>query len=358
MTNFNTIEDPEVKLDSIDYIRSIDKCGLIAIVEKLPEQIEYASGIVKSNISKSVNNISSIGVVGVGTTRVCALILRSFMDYYGKVPVFSINDYSLPSWVRKSTLLFFVSFSGNTEEVISCFDESLHYSLHSFAITTGGHLEKKAQKNSVPIIKIPKEKPPNRTVLPYMLIPMMMICSQIGFLPIKSKNFIKAAEFLIKKRSDFCSVEPTSSNLAKQIALYCLDRIPLIYTNDPMMSGVILRWQYQFNENAKVLAYSSKLPEMSHNEIVGLEGSNLSSSVAPIFLTTRRKKDKVDERLTFTQSVLKERGYNILEIPIPGRDDLSSVFYGIYLGDYISVYLAVLRGVDPHAVELIDRIRI
>ncbi len=107
-----------------------------------------------------------------------------------------------------------------------------------------------------------------------------------------------------------------------------------------------------------MLAYFAEIPEMSHNEIIGLQGSGFAHLVAPIFILSKTGVDPKRERLRYTQSILKENGYSIMEVAVPGQADLERVLYGIYLGDCVSFYLAVLRGVDPHEVGLIDRLRL
>jgi glucose/mannose-6-phosphate isomerase len=225
-------------------------------------------------------------------------------------------------------------------------------------ITSGGHLEKRALSRGVPVIKIKKESPRNRTVFPYMIVPVILLLNRAGYLEINGRDLMEAANFLKEKRVLFSVSEKTSRNIAKQTALYFYNRIPLLYTDEILYSGVILRWQYQLNENAKVLAYSAKLPEMSHNEVIGLQGSGLSSITAPLFIVSEDKKRGVCDRLAFTHSILEESGYNIKVVEVPGNDDLEKIFFGILMGDYVSFYLAIARGIDPHSVDAIDRIRL
>ncbi len=358
MKNTNIREEAKKKLDDRDYITTIDKERLIELIERFPEQMEYISETMNDKILEKTNKYTTIGVVGVGTTKVCAEILESLLNLKGTLPAFPLNDCSLPNWVGKLTLLIFVSFSGNTQEVISCFKQSIKRGCPSVVITTGGRLEREALTHKIPLVKIRKEKPPNRTVLPYMVVPVLMICAQIGLLPLIPEHFKNTAQFLKKWRSSFTVDNHMENNPAKEIALQCLGTIPLIYIENALYTGVARRWQYQFNENAKVLAYSSKLPEMSHNEIIGLHGGGMSSLVTPLFLTHNEEDAIISERLRFTQTIIKEKGYSVMKVPLIGDSELERIFYGIYLGDYVSYYLAVLRDVDPHAVDLIDKIRL
>jgi len=346
-------------LDDIEYIRSIDRGNLYTLIERMPEQMEHAAASCPKQIFINRDRkFSAIGVVGVGTTRVCGELLKSFSDLEGTIPVIPINDYSLPNWAGRTTLLFFVSFSGNTEEVMSCFEQSRMRGCPAVVITSGGRLERDAVQNNVPVVKIRKEKPQNRTVLPYMIVPLLLIGAQIGVVPFKQEDFLQTVRFLKIQRESLDAHQKTENNRAKKIALHFYDSIPLVYTDGALYRGVVLRWQYQFNENAKVLAYSSWLPEMSHNEIVGLYGNHKQAHAACVFLSGEGRRNESNKRFDFTCSAIKEKGYSFLHVPLAGDDELQRVFYGIYLGDLVSLYLAILRGVDPQSVGLIDRIRL
>lgn len=355
-------KSPEECLDDMAFIRSVDTSRLFKLIDNFPEQIENAVNSFNfdtSKIGKIVeDSFSQVGIVGVGTAKVCAEVLKTLSDRMGIKPIFFINEFSLPCWVDSKTLLFFVSFSGNTEEVISCFDQLVEHRCTSIVITSGGHLEQKALSIGVPIVKIKKEFPPNRTVFPYMIVPVILTLNVAGYLDVNGRDLIKVADFLKEKRALFSINKKTSTNIAKQTALYLYNRIPLLYTDESLYSGVILRWQYQLNENAKVLAHSARLPEMSHNEVVGLQGSGLSSISAPLFIFSEDKREGACGRMAFTRSILEGSGYSIRFVGVPGKNDLEKIFCGILMGDYVSFYLAIGRGVDPHAVDAIDSIRL
>jgi len=345
-------------LDSKDRISSVDGSGLIRLVGGFPEQMIRACGLEIPLLTKQPSSVQGVGVAGVCSTRVCAIVLRSLMDRAGRVPVFSFNGFSLPGWVTKEIPLIFISFSGNTMAVLSCFEQALERKIPCLAVTTGGSLKRKAQERAVPVIEIPKEQPPNRTVLPYMLVPLLLTCIRTGLLSLGESEIQSSAQMLTSRRTEWGPDTILKENLAKQIASICFDKQPLIYTEDPALEGVVLRWRNDFNENAKVLACTSQLPEMSHNEIVGLQGNGSPDSKAPLFLSTRKKDSPAFERLDITIRTLEEFGYRPAEIPVEGGTDLERILYGILLGDHVSVYLAVLKGVDPHAVDLIDSIRV
>jgi len=345
----------EEKVDDIKNIKYYDKYNLINLIERLPEQIEYVINELNKNIVLD-DKVNQIGVVGVGTTKVCAEIIKSFADRFGQIPICSLDEYLLPNWVNKNTLLIFISFSGNTEEVISCFKKAINVGCKSIVITSGGQLEEIANENHITVIKVPKEKPENRTVLPFMLIPAMIICFNVEGLPVINTKFLEVAEFLKGERKKLKIQSPCKDNIAKKIAIACYNKIPLIYTDDSYYHGLLLRWQYQFNENAKKISYSAILPNMGHNELVGLQNTDFSENIIVIFL--RNIHQEQSKWLLFTRGVLEEKKYNIIDIPMLGSNYLDNIFYGVFLADYVSYYSAILRDLDPHVVEVIDKMRL
>jgi glucose/mannose-6-phosphate isomerase len=260
--------------------------------------------------------------------------------------------------VGKSTFLIFLSFSGNTEEVVSCFQQGLERGCNSIVITGGGYLGERAVAEGLPLITIEKETPPNRTVFPYMIVPVLLYCRRCGFFAMQYGEINEASDFLRSQRVSLTIKTPAASNNAKKIALHLHDKLPLIYTDDARFRAVLLRWQYQLNENAKSLAYSAYLPEMSHNEMMGLQGTDMLSQVSALFITSNDERESIlEKRADFTRSVLEAKGVSTMEVMLQGSGDLQKLFSGIFLGDYVSFYLAVLRGKNPQEVGLIDKIR-
>ncbi|MBN2323050.1 MAG: hypothetical protein JXQ30_04890 [Spirochaetes bacterium] len=349
----------DARLDDTAHIRSIDSHSLLSLIGGFTKQLDRAVDFRIPDIpGASFADIRAVGIVGVCTTAVCALALSSLVDENEKGCVYLFNRFTLPKWVGRDILLIFVSFSGNTQEVLRCFDDAVSRSLPSLVVTSGGALQKWAEEEKIPIVLIPKESPPNRTVFPYMFIPVLRTACMLGLADITDKDIAEAASSLEQRKIALDPEVPVAKNRAKRIALECEGRIPLLYTEDQLLIPVIRRWQYDFNENAKLLSHSAYIPEMSHNEIIGLQGEEGKSCGIPLFLTSRKGGRNEVARLDFTIEALKNAGYSPLEIGIEGETKLQTMLYGILLGDYTSAYLAVLKGEDPHSVHLIDSIRI
>jgi glucose/mannose-6-phosphate isomerase len=149
---------------------------------------------------------------------------------------------------------------------------------------------------------------------------------------------------------------PTASNMAKRTALKLKGKIPVVYAPRPIRS-VALRWQTQLNENAKMMAFSGEFPEMNHNQIVGWVEGEMRDELTPVFLRTVGGPGKIVERMKVSIDLIRERGVDPVPVELSGRSPLETILMGIMLGDFVSLYLAVLRGVDPTPVESIIELK-
>jgi glucose/mannose-6-phosphate isomerase len=151
---------------------------------------------------------------------------------------------------------------------------------------------------------------------------------------------------------------PEAENPAKQLARALLGGVPLLWGAE-LTAPVAVRWKGQICENAKLPAYSSALPELDHNEIVGFSGSpsDLSKLTRLIMLRDPRNHRQVQRRFDLTRELVEAHVDSVLSITAEGESPLARMLDLVMLGDYASLYLALLRGVDPGPVEAIERLK-
>jgi glucose/mannose-6-phosphate isomerase len=118
-----------------------------------------------------------------------------------------------------------------------------------------------------------------------------------------------------------------------------------------------LRWKTQINENAKAAAFASQLPEADHNEICAWERGRGTSPLGAIFLEDPDQHPRVRRRIELTAAEAERAGAPALRVAARGDSRLERVLSLVLLGDLVSLYLAVLEGVDPGRVEAIDRLK-
>ncbi|MBM3697886.1 MAG: bifunctional phosphoglucose/phosphomannose isomerase, partial [Actinobacteria bacterium] len=146
---------------------------------------------------------------------------------------------------------------------------------------------------------------------------------------------------------------PTGANPAKQVAMRLYDKVPVIYGAE-VTAGVAFRWKCQFNENAKQPAFWAALPEMNHNEIVGWEEAGAFGEQAQVvMLRDPRQHRQVERRIALTREIIRSKVTDVLTIEGEGDTPLGRVIDLVLLGDYVSLYAACLRRVDPNPVDSI-----
>ncbi len=323
----------------MDFNYDVDKSNMGLILSKFPQQCRDALNLAKE--IKIETKISNIVVAGMGASGITGQILK---DYLGnKIPIYVNQDYSLPEFVNAYSLVFCVSYSGDTAETIAAFRNAVRKSAQIVVITTGGKLKELAKKLNKAIVEIPKGIPP-RTALGYLFIPMLTILQNSGIIPDKTAELKKMIDSLMNVNF---------KEKAQELAIKLQDKIPIIYSSNKLRS-VALRWKEQFNENSKVHCFCNVFPELNHNEIMGYE--NLKGDYFVIILKDEDDKFEIKERMSITKNMIA-KNCPVREIIIKGDSLLTKIFSTIYLGDLASFYLALLYGIDPTPTPAIEEIK-
>jgi glucose/mannose-6-phosphate isomerase len=249
------------------------------------------------------------------------------------------------------------SYSGNTEETLSAYSEALERGARVVCSTTGGELGRMAAARGVDVVTLPTGYPP-RAALAFGLLPMLVILARLGLAPELDADISDAISNAREGVRRFGPESVSSSNQAKQLAEWLFGKTPVVYGTAPITSVVAARWCGQMAENSKVIAHWNVLPEMNHNEIVGLSGKMpLSNSARIVFLRDEDDHPRVMRRIEITRDAVTELGIGVREAQSFGRSALARMLSLVQLGDYVSFYLAVMGGVDPTPVRPIDKLK-
>ena len=345
-------------LDNLSYIASIDKSNMRDILQKFSQQckraIEMGRGINTPSCIKG-KKIDKIVVCGLGGSAIGGDILKTLFSNK-KILIKVSRNYHIPSWVNKQTLIFVISYSGNTEETISSFKEALIKGCPVISVTSGGEIQKLSEKNDVPVIKVPPGMPP-RCAVGFLSIPVIVLLEKI--LNINLFNYHELIKTISNLSQIYLPGKKTADNLTKLTACKLKGKIPLIYGVNELTDVVAHRLKTQFNENSKIFAAWDIFPEMNHNEIVPFSGEGKVdlNIFHPLFIRDRKESKRIACRIQMTQSLLRKKSIDYSEIWTMGEDFISKVFSSIYSGDWISFYLAVLQGVDPTPVNFINLLK-
>ncbi len=339
-------------MDDLERISELDRLGLFGVLEKFPEQIEEVIEGLELNLLPF--QPSEIVVAGMGGSGIIGDLLKCFLANRIGIPIYVVKDYDLPHFVSKKTLLFVISYSGNTEETISVAEKGISKGAKVVAISSNGELANMCSGKGVVFIKAPKGYHP-RAAIAFMFVPVLELLSEILVYD-PDVAIIDTVSELRALRDKIKLSVPAAENEAKTIAKRIHGRIPVIYGHS-IYNAVANRWHTQFNENAEVLSWFGAIPEMNHNEIVGWAGDSRSSDFVPILLREVSEDERISKRIEVTKELAFSRCEDVVEVYAEGETQLARIMYLVYLGDYVSLYLSVLNGKDPAPVKVIDKLK-
>ena len=317
-----------------------DKENMLDKLDKFRKQMEEAVKIAKSvklpKISK--NKISNIVVCGMGGSAAGGLLLQSFVK---DIPVFVNRNYDLPKYADKNSLVFAVSYSGNTEETLSAYNEAKRRKTNIIAISSDGKIAEKEKKN---LILIPSGYQP-RIALAFTFIPMLVILSRYRLIPNQDNAIRETFRALIPK---------TDSKEGFMLAKKLFNKIPVFYASDHM-HGVAYICKTLTNENAKQPAFYNVYPEMNHNELNGYKKNMKKLHVVMI----KDKKDhiRIKKRMEISGKIIKE-ATGISELQTKGKSLLARMLHTLHIVMYTSYYLALMNKIDPTPVPVIEEFKL
>ncbi len=344
-----------IDIDDIVTMKEIDKEDMLGFLERFPEQCEEAMTIAKKvNLTAFSNKPALIVILGMGGSGISGDITRVLLEDELSIPIYVNKDYKLPKFADKNTLFLAVSYSGNTEETLSGFDQAVSLGATVVSITSGGGLAKRAKEKNLPLVIIPKDIQP-RAALGYLLIPVLVALEKFGLIEDKTTEIEETIASLKQARENLSPGSSSDENRAKQLAERLIGKIPIIYGSGGITGIAALRWKCQFNENGKVPAFYNVFPELNHNETVGWELlEDITERFFLIMLRDDQDHSQVKKRINITNSLIQDHFDGVFEVRTKGKSMLERIFSIIYLGDFTSVYLAVIEGIDPSPVERIS----
>ena len=314
---------------------------LLDIIHSLPQQIR--EGVHLGKNIKLEGPFSNVVVTGMGGSGIPGNILQGLLRDC-KLPIVVNKDYTLPGFVNRNTIVFVISYSGNTEETISAYKEAKRKMATIVVLTSGGKLRDLARKDNVPLMIVPAGQPP-RSAVAYFVFSMLMVLHNAGVAAVNIDE-IKATMDALKNTA----FEKKAKNLAEEIR----GKIPIIYAAAPLES-VALRWKQEFNENAKIHSFYNTFSEMDHNELMAYK--NAKDTFHIIIIKDERDNNQNKKRMDHLKKILKQRKIPVTELLLKGNKHMVKVFTALYTGSLLTYYLAKDMGEDPVETSLIEDLK-
>jgi len=346
-------------LDDPKNISKFDTHNMLKLISELPCQCRDAYGIGKKILLHDMpQKIDNLIFAGLGGSAIGADVIRIYLQNELKVPIVVSRNYKLPGFVGKNTLLICSSYSGNTEETLASFEDGLSRGAFIITLGSGGRLKELSVKNGFTHIDIPSGYPP-RTAIGYMSITLLAVLNQLGIVEDKGGEVEKVYTALSDLRDREIGIDvPITKNLSKTLAEKLYNRFCVVYGTSDSTEAVALRWRGQIAENSKSLSSSHVLPEMNHNEIVGWEfPKKLLKDFKVIVLRDKNDHPRTQKRIDISIDIIKQSGAEIFPIERENSSFLARIFSLIYIGDFLSFYLAILNKIDPTPVKRVDYLK-
>jgi len=336
---------------SPEAVAEVDITGQFAEVMGLPDHLRDALWRVESASLRQHDSPGGLVVAGMGGSSIGGALARAVLGDRASRPIALARGYGLPASTTPDTTVLCQSYSGNTEETLAVYEAAQALGANTIVVTTGGKLADQARRDGVPVIPLPGGFQP-RAAVAYALVVALEVAALCG----AGDNLHSEVDVAAEHAAALVELwGPTSGegSLAKTLARGLHGTIAQI-SGAELTAPVAYRWKTQFNENAKVPAAASELPELCHNELVGWEGAKSLGQFSAVFLDDSDLHPRVRQRIELTRGLIASRGGGTFRVESIGQTRLERLVSLVLLGDLVSLYLAVLRKVDPAPVEASD----
>ena len=339
-------------LDDIDRIKRIDKNDMLSFCVDAPKHYSMAAKLAEK-LSISYPKPRTIIMAGMGGSAIGGELLKDWSRERLDVPVEVCREYSLPAYADKNALVIIVSYSGETEESLSVFLDALKRKCMIVCISSGGKLHDFAEKLNVPHLCVPSGMAP-RATLPYLFMPMPILLKKLNLVSEVASEISETARILKQVSDANLPRKPLKDNFSKALASSIRETVPVVY-GFGFYRAAAQRFKTQFNENSKVPAKWEYFPELNHNEVVGWEAANeLAKCFSVILIRDEDEPEPIKQRIEATKELMRKQSLHVFEIHASGKNSLAKMCSVVCLGDFTSVYLAVLREIDPTPVKTIS----
>lgn len=344
-------------LDNVETYQSLDPAGMREHIRELPDQCRRAWALTRDlDLPAAQSQVRQVVVLGMGGSAIGGALVAGLVSEHCAVPILCAGGYDLPAHSGPDSLVVGSSYSGNTEETLSALAQAIERGCHTVVITTGGRLLAIAEEYDIPTLRFDYASRP-RAALGFSFTLLLGLLSRIGLVPDYGPDVEEAIKVMDHWQEELAPTIPLARNPAKQLAAELAGHLPVVY-GAGFLAAAARRWKGQLNENAKVWAFWEELPELNHNAVVGYSlPDRVRASTAVVALRSELDHPRVCVRWEATAELLRQADVPLHEVWGRGHSRLAQMLSVIQFGDYVSLYLALLNGVDPSSMEQIEYLK-
>lgn len=340
-------------LDNLSVMKQRDTKDALGLAAQEPQQL--IKPLELENIPPKLPRITNIVIAGMGGSALAAEVARDWLDL--TIPLAVVKDYHLPNWVNKQTLVIVCSFSGNTEETLSAFEDAKARKSPVVTAASKGALMDAALKEKLPFVHLEYDGTTPRMFVLHNLRAFLEIFAAYGIVDAAvPKELTVAGKSLKKLDEQWGPKVPFEQNQAKQLAWRCAGKIPVFYAGARFRS-IAYKWKISINESSKNIAFNGELPEFNHNEFQGWSSHPIEKPFAVFDIRTSYDHERVTKRFEISDRLLSGMRPKATVLQLEGETMIEQMAWGIILADYVSTYLGILNGVDPAPVPLIEKLK-
>jgi glucose/mannose-6-phosphate isomerase len=331
---------------SRESVAAVDVSGQFDEALSLSEHLRDALWRVESANLQPRDTPGGLVIAGMGGSSIGGALARAALGDGASRPIALARDYGVPAWTTTDTTVLCASYSGNTEETLAAYDSAQALGANTIVVTTGGKLAEQARADGVPVVPLPGGFQPRATV-GYTLVVSLEVARLCGAGESLHAEIDVAAEH-VQALATAWGPDSVEDSLAKTLARGLHGTVPQI-TGAGLTAPVAYRWKTQINENAKA--------PVDHNELVGWDSAAELGPFSAVFLDDSDLHPRVRQRIELTRGLIASHAAASFRVETVGETRLERLVSMVLLGDLVSLYLAVLRGVDPAPVEAIDSLK-
>lgn len=337
------------KLDDQNFIQNLDPDGALQIAADSYQQLGHTFE------AHDIKRPQNVVLAGMGGSALQAVLAKSWLKDELPVPFEYNREYNLPAYVGPNTLVIVSSYSGNTEETISCFNQAQKAEAQIVVLAKGGKLKELAQEHKLPFYELPDLSQP-RFGAYVGLVAVTEILESAHLLEGKVGALRDQQPFMQQAADQWSQEQPTNQNQAKQLALELAGKSGVIW-GGPLLSAAAYKWKISLNENAKNVAFWNEWPEFNHNEFIGWSSHPIEKVFGVVELVSKFEHERIQQRYDVSNRLLSGKLPKPYVIHVEGESRLQELLWATLLGDFVSLYLAILNGNNPTPVKLVEKLK-